>query len=147
MKIEGKQIEKADPDLREEIERATGDEILRTIMLLGPASSDKKGETVEHEPHPNDFPSYEEYRRALIERQQRRVAHDVGDTLRQLQQLSLSITGGEISRTVIVEGPARRILEALKLPGVRHAILDRIVRLTAPRPQGWRPPKTRTALG
>ncbi len=38
-----------------------------------------------------------------------------------------------MSRTVVVEGPARLLLTSLELPGVRHASLDRQIEIVKPR--------------
>lgn len=65
----------------------------------------------------------------MIDRRQRRLNDDIGDTLRALKALSLLPRGGTISRTVVIEGPARQILNSLELPGIRHTTLDQPVEL------------------
>jgi hypothetical protein len=81
---------------------------------------------------PAQFRSRSAYRGAMIDRRQRRLNDEVGDTLRALRTLSLFPQGGAISRTVVVEGPARQILVSLELPGIRHASLDQPIELIRP---------------
>jgi predicted unusual protein kinase regulating ubiquinone biosynthesis (AarF/ABC1/UbiB family) len=131
MKIEEKQIEKADPLLQEALKRANGDEILRAIMLLGPESDSEQNHT-EEEPDPEQFPNRAAYRQALINNQQSQISRQLSDIIQDLQARSLTLFGGTISPTVVVEGAAREILRSLDLPGVRHASLDRVIQLHEP---------------
>ena len=129
MRLKPQHIRKADPPLQEALERATGSEVLRAVMLLSPVDGSGNPDEVGEPLHPVMFPSYKEYRRALIDRLQHQTAQDIGETLQELERLSLTPIGGEISWTVIVQGPARRILQSLELPGVRYANLDRSIQL------------------
>jgi hypothetical protein len=131
MKIEEKQIEKADPLLQEALKRANGDEILRAIMLLGPEGDSEKNH-IEQEPDPEQFADRAAYRQALINSRQRQISHQLGDIMQDLRARSLTLFGGTISPTVVVEGAAREILRSLDLPGVRHASLDRVIQLHEP---------------
>ena len=131
MKLEEKQIEKADPLLQEALKKAKGDEIIRTIMLLG-GEAEAGDRSAGQEPDPEQFADRASYRRALIENRERQISHQLGDVMRELRGRALKLTGGTISPTVVVEGAAREILRSLDLPGVRHASLDRAIKLDRP---------------
>ena len=135
MNIDRRLLRKADPLLRDELERARGEEVLRAVLLLRPDGA-IEGPAA---PDPRDFDSREAYRRALIEARRRAIAGEVGETRRALEGLGLSPRGAELGRTVVVEGPAARILEAMGLPGVDHASLDRPIASIAPRRPDDRP--------
>lgn len=134
-------LEKADPKLRQALEKALGesatrspDDVLRAIFLLRPPG--RRGEEDEAPPpeplSPGDFPSRIDYRKALIAQRQQMVQRDVGDVKRKLEELALTVKGGLISPTVVVEGTARSIFESLQLEGVEHASLDREISLERP---------------
>jgi len=132
--------DKADPELRRALEEALGespergpDDVLRILVLLRPeAGGQGDGEAPPRPLDPSDYPSRIDYRKALIEQRQQVVQRDVGDVKRKLEELALKVKGGLTSPTVVVEGPARRILEALRLAGVEHASLDRVIALERP---------------
>lgn len=141
MKLKDTSVEKADPLLREALQNAEGDEVIRTIMLLDSegdttesrgAESDAETETETEELHPSQFSTREEYRRNLIEQQKQKTTKRTRSTMQALLELSLRPVGGAISRAVVVEGSTRQIAAALDLPGVRHAILDRSIQLVEP---------------
>jgi hypothetical protein len=133
-------FDKADPKLRQALEEAMGEspkrtpaDVLRTIMVLRSEASRGGGEAPAPRPlDPADYPSRIEYRKALIEQRQQVVRRDVGDVKRKLEGLALKVKGGLTSPTVVVEGPARRILDSLQLEGVEHASLDREIALERP---------------
>ncbi len=125
MKLEPKYLEKVDPLLEKELTEARGYEPLRVIMVLDDPDSVSQHPT-ESEPnlHPSQFPNRKAYRQALIDAQEKRVANAVGKTRQALEHLSLRLRGGEISKTVVVDGSASQILAALELEGVRQVTLD-----------------------
>jgi len=131
MKLEAQHIEKADPLLQEALKRATGDEILRTVMVLSPEREPQS----DRAPEPHQFSTRAAYRQALIQHREHQLAHALGSIMRALAALSLTVHGGRMSPTVVVEGAARKILQSLECPGVRHASLDRPLQLIAPRPK------------
>ncbi|MBD2503217.1 NACHT domain-containing protein [Anabaena azotica] len=126
MKLEPKHLEKIDELLEQELKEARGDEELLVILRL-------EGKDVQSENNfvpnfkPADFPNRQAYRQALIELQKKRVKKAVGETIKELERLGLTITGGEMSETVIVRGEARQILSSLELAAVRRATLDRAI--------------------
>ena len=136
MKLEERHIQKIDSLLRDALRDAKGDEVLRAVMVLGPQGIDARKEYRDQELASSQFPSHEAYRKALIERRQSELVHDTGETRQALEDLSLSLRGGKISKTVVVEGSARQILASLELSGVRHASLDQPIGLIAPRRRG-----------
>jgi hypothetical protein len=130
MTLSDEQVHKVDPLLGEALAQAEADEVLTAVMVLGPeggreATGDEPRPA--QKPRPELFETFEEYRRALLDRQMGEVSGDIGPTLQQLQDLSLAPRGGKTSRSVVVQGPARQILRSLELPGVRHASLDRTI--------------------
>ena len=135
MKLSERHIAKTDDLLRDALEAATGEETICAVMVLAPDAEERAAEGVETPsvPQPSEFPSRAAYRQALIERRQAATRHGIGKTKQDLANLSLNPRGGEIGATVVVEGPASRVLASLDLPGVRHASLDRRIDLVKPR--------------
>jgi len=124
-------LRKVDTRLRDALEGASGDERLRAVVLLRGGGDGRDG--TGPEPDPSDFATREAYRRALIDWRSSHTARQIGGTVEALRRLELAPRGGAIGRTVVVEGPARRLLAALDLSGVEHATLDRP--LEGPRPR------------
>lgn len=125
MKLKPEHLEKLDDPLMEEVlMQARGEEELIAI-----ASLEMKTLPVKEPFHPKDFPSYQNYRRALIDYRKREYAEALGETIRQLKQLPIQFRGGELSRVAIVQGTAREMLQVLELPGVCQMTLDRLVAL------------------
>ncbi len=133
MKLDEKCVVKIDPLLQEALIDAEGDQLIRAVMVLGPENEEIERKYLGQKIEQAQFSSRESYRQALIERRKRQLEASIGNTLQALQELSLAPRGGKITRTVVIEGQARQILEALHLPGVRHAILDQPIRLIEPR--------------
>jgi hypothetical protein len=130
MNLNSALLAKADPLLREALQKAGGGEVLRAVLVL--RSEPKEGEGPE--PSPAAYPSRAEYRRALIERQRQRLKEgEVGRTVRELEGMDLKPRGGGLLATVVVEGPADQVAAALELPGVVRGDLDRPVHLVNPR--------------
>jgi hypothetical protein len=128
MDLNESQIAKIDPLLEEVLIHARGNEEIRAIITLGAENQIKKDAS--NPPlDPNEFPSYEAYRQALIDRRKNQLAEAVGDTVQALQNLSLKPIGGTLSRVVVVEGSANAILSCLDLPGVNHVSLDQLIAL------------------
>ncbi|MEM9542683.1 MAG: NACHT domain-containing protein, partial [Cyanobacteria bacterium P01_E01_bin.42] len=130
MKLKPEYLEKLDPLTEEVLMQARGEEELIAIASLEMKTPPEK------EPfHPKDFPSYQDYRRALIDYRKREYAEALGETIRQLKQLPVQFRGGELSRVAIVQGTAQEMLQVLELPGVRQMTLDRLVALPDVAPQ------------
>ncbi|MBD2603113.1 NACHT domain-containing protein [Scytonema hofmannii FACHB-248] len=128
MDLNESQIAKIDPLLEEVLTYARGNEEIRAIITLG-ADNQIKKDASNPPLDPNEFPSYQAYRQALIERRKNQLAEAVGDTVQALQNLSLKPIGGTLSRVVVVEGSANAILSSLDLPGVNHVSLDQLIAL------------------
>jgi hypothetical protein len=133
MKLTQSVFGKINAELQEALTQTEREETLRVIMQLGSAESERASEKPENVFDPSQFSSRRDYRQALIDQQKAQVSQEVGDTLNKLRALSLKVQGGEIGRTVVVEGPAREITAALELPGVRSASLDQRFALIEPR--------------
>jgi hypothetical protein len=127
MRLEARWLEKAEPRLREVLLSAAEPEALRVLLTLA-APPEPEGIP----PSPAEFPNRVEYRQALIERRERHLQRALGDTLRSLAVLGIRVVGGEVMRTVIADGTAEQVAEALGLSGVEKASLDQRVDLIQP---------------
>jgi hypothetical protein len=124
-------LAKADPMLREALRNAGDQGIVRAVLVL--RHEPDAGEPPA--PPPSAYPSRVEYRRALIERQRRRLKEgEVGRTVRALEEMDLKPRGGDLFEIVVVEGPADKVVSALELPGVARGDVDRPLELVNPRP-------------
>jgi hypothetical protein len=124
-------LAKADPLLREALRNAGDQEVVRAVLVLRHEFEGRD----EPELSPSAYPSRVEYRRALIERQRRRLKEgEVGRTVGALQRMDLKPRGGDLLEVVVVEGTADKVASALELPGVVRGEIDRPVRLVDPRP-------------
>jgi hypothetical protein len=122
---------KAEPTLREALQNASDQQVVRAVLVLRHEPEGVDGP----EPSPSAYPSRVEYRRALIERQRRRLKEgEVGQTVRTLQGMDLKPRGGDLLEVVIIEGSADKVASALELPGVVRGDLDRTIHLVEPRP-------------
>jgi hypothetical protein len=128
MNLKEDQISKIDPLLEEALINARGDEKLRVIMTLGDENQLRSHQNVANL-KPADFPSHTAYRQALIERRKNQISEVIGDTIQELQNLSLKPIGGTMSRVLVVEGSATDILSSLELSGVNNVNLDQLVGL------------------
>ena len=129
MKLKPEHIDKVDPLLEQALKQARGDEEIVVVMSLElqrPLASSPF--------HPKEFPSYEDYRKALIDYRQQEFAEGLEETLQELRNLDLRTTGGNVSKVWGVQGTAKQILQALELPGVRHATIDQMIGLPSVAP-------------
>ncbi|TAF16563.1 MAG: NACHT domain-containing protein, partial [Nostocales cyanobacterium] len=128
MNLKENHIAKIDPLLEEALMNARGDEKMRVIMTLGDEHKLRNNQNVVNI-KPADFPSPLAYRQALIEQRKNQISQVLGDTIQELQKLSLTMQGGTMSRVLVVEGSATDILRSLELSGVNHVSLDQLVGL------------------
>ncbi len=128
MKLGEQAIQKADSMLKEFLLEAEGHEPVRAIMLLG----DEETASGETEFSPKDFSTRAQYQQALVRQRQATLERTLGSIRRALEELQLTTRGGALSRSLVVEGTAEQILRSLELPSVRHASLDRPIKLVRP---------------
>ncbi|MDB9436568.1 NACHT domain-containing protein [Dolichospermum lemmermannii CS-548] len=128
MNLKEDQISKIDPLLEEALMNARGDEKMRVIMTLGDENQLRNSQALPML-EPGNFSSSIAYRQALIERRKNQLSQVIGDTIQELQNLSLKPVGGTMSRVVVVEGSAIDILNSLELSGVNNVSLDQLVGL------------------
>lgn len=128
MNLKEDQISKIDPLLEEFLMNARGDEKIRVIMTLGDENQLRNNQALPML-EPANFPSPTAYRQALIERRKNQLSEVIGNTIQELQNLSLKPLGGTMSRVVVVEGSATDILNSLELSGVNNVSLDQLVGL------------------
>ena len=114
---------KADPLLAARLLSAAPDDIVRVVLWLTEP-------TVSSAP-PLRAATAGGYRATLIDRRRQELAFHT-DTLKALERLHLNPQGGRVTTTVVVEGPAAAVEEALELPAVRNAALDREMDLIRP---------------
>ena len=129
MKLKPEHIDKVDPLLEQALKQARGDEEMVVVMSL-----ELKKPLVSSPFHPKEFPSYEDYRKALIDYRKREFAEGLEETFQELRNLSLKTTGGNVSKVVGVQGTAKQILQAVELPGVRHATIQQLIGLPSVAP-------------
>ncbi len=129
MKIDSKNLAKADESLRIALEQTEPEETLQGILVLEPKGGSTEGAL--KRPERRDFESQEEYRQALIDQRQAELAEQLGPTLQALRGLGLGVSGGELGRTVVVRGTASNLLAALDIPGVGKASLDQSISIPA----------------
>ncbi|KMO12226.1 hypothetical protein [Methylobacterium platani] len=127
MKLDPTSRDKASGDLQALLETTDADARVRVVLILGGAGATVAASSAamhRSDLHRSDYGSSTDYRRALIDRRRTEVRDLTADTVRDLEKLSLQVTGGEIGRAVVAEGPAGQIARALALDGVSSAILD-----------------------
>lgn len=127
MKINENHIHKSDPILVDRLMHAREGEVLRVAMTLNAESSEAGQTLTETILAPSQFLSRIDYRQALIEQQQVRLATELGATVQHLQDLSLKIYGGTTSRVIVAEGTAEKIIQSLELTGVHHVSFDQSI--------------------
>jgi NACHT domain len=122
-------IRKSDPILLDRLIHAKEGEVLRVAMTLN-VQPLETGQTLTISTlDPAQFPSRVDYRQALIQQQQARLATELSSTIQDLQDLSLKTYGGNTSRVIIAEGTAEQIIKSLDLAGVHNASFDQSIRL------------------
>lgn len=122
MELDARLVAKIDPLLQELLSQAKGEEEIRAIVVLD-ADAVQVGRVLS----PSEFPSRQAYREALLAQRREQMGGALAETLHQLRALSLKTTGDAVSPVVMVEGSAKQWLQALTLPGVRHANLDQLI--------------------
>lgn len=117
----GPKLDKADPDLVDTLRSAKGDEVVRSVFLLG-----RDMEPAGPAPRRTAEPSVAHgSRRARIQALRERAAATWEPTVNAIRAMGLRVEGGDHSPVVVVEGPAREVIRSLRLSGVEHARLDR----------------------
>ena len=76
---------------------------------------------------PSTFASRRDYRIALIELRKQKLSESMSATIQALRDLKVRVEGGCVTPTVVVCGPAVKIVQSLHLPGVLHASLDAVI--------------------
>jgi hypothetical protein len=131
MKLDTAGWNKANSDLRKFLEATDATAPVRVVLILHTEEGEAAGER--SQARPSDFFSIAEYRRALIDHRTAVVKEFTGETIEALRRLSLHLVVGEVGRAVVAEGSAAQIADALQLPGVSSAMLDRPIGLEPPR--------------
>jgi NACHT domain len=127
VKITESHIRKSDPILLDRLTHAQEGEVLRVSMTLNAEPSEAGQALTTSTLEPSQFLSRIDYRQALIQQQQVRLATELGSTIQYLQELSLKTYGGTTSRVIIAEGTAAQIIQSLELTGVHHVSFDQSI--------------------
>jgi hypothetical protein len=127
MRLEPLLLSKVDTKLRDVLFGASGFESLRVLFKL---RVERTITTIT--PAPHSFASREAYRKALVDQRELQIAASTADTRNQLQALGIRILGGTLSPALIADGTAQQIGQALVLPEIESASLDRSVDLVHP---------------
>ena len=129
MRLSDVALEKADPALRNALANAEAAAPVRVIITLG--DQEPAGVRPNSPRTLGSFrttkagsPTGTVNRRALIEDRRRSFAGSYGSLRKSLAGMGLRVSGGELTRAVVLEGGAADIAAALALPLVRRAILD-----------------------
>ncbi len=130
MKLSSVVKEKLDESLCHKLTKAKADDRVQVVYFLQPLG-DEIAEVKAIKP--SDFSSRKDFRLALIDQQKMHNSQAVGKTIQGLKKLTLNVKGGNITRAVVAEGPARLIADGASLPGVRSAVLDSPLTLPKPR--------------
>lgn len=113
---------KADFALRCALSAACKYDVLGVVMLLehNPDQCHYEMSQVDA----STFPTRRDYRIALIEMRKQLLQESLADTVNAMKALDLEVSGGQMTPTIVVRGPAALVLQSLYLPGVVHASLD-----------------------
>ena len=130
MKLSSVVKEKLDESLCHKLTKAKADDRVQVVYFLQPLG-DEIAEVKAIKP--SDFSRRKDFRLALIDQQPMHNSQAVGKTIQGLKKLTLNVKGGNITRAVVAEGPARLIADGASLPGVRSAVLDSPLTLPKPR--------------
>ncbi len=122
MKLDPTSLDKANSDLRKFLENTDANTFVRVVLILAEAGARVAASVSDM--RRSDYRSNTDYRRALIDKRRTEVSELTADTMKDLKELSLQVTGGEIGRAVVAEGSAGQVARALKLDGVSSAMLD-----------------------
>ncbi|MHC5817014.1 MAG: NACHT domain-containing protein, partial [Nostoc sp.] len=126
MKLNESQIAKIDPLLKEVLMEAKGNKVIRAIMSLGDENQIRLNAS-NSSLEPQQFTSFEADQEALIDQRKNQLSEVLGDTIEELQQLSLKPVGDALSGVVVVEGSADAIFRSLALSGVNYVTLDQVI--------------------
>lgn len=127
MRYDTGEIAKADPALRSALRGAQPDDRIRVVLELSPppeAPGDPEAAVAEAPVPPPTTRA--DYRRDLLRREEG-SKNAVAAIVAALRRLSLTVWGGDLLATVVVEGVVRQIVRSLQLPGVRSAALDQVI--------------------
>lgn len=114
-------------DLAEEIRHAAPDTLVQAILLLNDAESTTSFPRLSQ----RDFPTRQDYKRALLERGLDYVSKKVQPILDKLEKIPLRVfRGSELFGMIHIEGTAQAIQQAATLPEVRRVALN--AKLQAP---------------
>lgn len=144
-KLSAAVAQKADQGLNDALQRAAQSDPLRVILFLqetgsapklpaskvsGPATSatsksaPRNSGAVDQSAKTTVGTDRLSQRKSLIAEQRTRHQAAFGETIEAMKALTLNVSGGESTRALIAEGSAEAVARALKLPGVKHAVLD-----------------------
>lgn len=124
MKITRRHISKVDPSLQATLAQARGHEMIEVLITI-----ETEGTSIDRVLEPNNFPSSEDYYKALIIQRQNLISESLAQTHRSLKKLPLSIrnTGELLEPIVIATTKIETILNILELPKISYVKLLKII--------------------
>ncbi len=87
----------------------------------------------EEAPSPEMFSTRREYRQALVDHKEREIGPNVCSVVRDLRQLGLVVAAAPLSGSVVVEGNAQQLKNALELHSIVAACTDASLSLLQPK--------------
>lgn len=114
-------------ELQDQLKVKPEDSTERLILQAAPAVASQAPA-----PTPDQFPSRLDYRKALIDHENKRAAPDLDDLVDRLNALGLETRVSRPSQTVVVEGKPAALQRALEQEGVEDAQLDAAIELIRP---------------
>jgi hypothetical protein len=120
-------LRKADDSLRLALMNAKPDDRLQAIVVL---TSEPEG--IKPAIDPGEYPTRAAYREAMIQKRAVELREAHAPTVKAIEKLGVVVRGGTLGRTIVLNGPARNLLEALGLPGIQAATLDQPMSIRLP---------------
>src|SRR5207245_8234198 len=108
-----------DPGLAARLESCGPDETLTVFLTL-----QKLQDAPPFERSAKEFKTRQAWRVALEEHRLKQVQIEMGPTIAELERRGLQPYGQMLGNTVVIQGNAAQIREALKVSGIQHAMLD-----------------------
>ena len=112
---------KVEGDLAERLKSSGPDEWVRVLARV--TSAGRPDDALRRRPAAAQ--TREEFRRQLIEERQRQVkSSGRPEFLDRLRERGVSVSHGEMTDSVVIEGPSGKVAQVLQLDEIEHASLD-----------------------
>jgi hypothetical protein len=132
MKLAEAALSKADPVLRRALVNAADTDVLRALVTFYENGNHQDARPSDERPVRSNFESDSEFRKALLDWNDNEFHRRHQKAVETLTKLKLNPVELPATGTVIVEGSAKNIANALRIPGVQRLILDRPIEIERP---------------